>query len=130
MKAGRKPTKGFTERETEIMATLWKNGPMYVREIVAEYPEPRPHVNTISTLIRILEEKGHVGHETTGGSYRYFAKTRQEECRSKTLGRVISDFFNNSYKLAVSELVEEEKLSVDDLREIIDMIEEHKAWEN
>lgn len=125
MKPGRRPTAGLTEREMEIMTALWTHGPMHVREIAALYTDdaPRPHINTLSTIIRILEEKGHVAHEAVGGSFRYYAVTPQDEFRERSLKRLVSNFFNNSYKMAVSALVEEEKVSVDELRDIIRMIE-------
>lgn len=106
------------------MSILWAHGPLFVREMLEYFPEPRPHVNTVSTIVRILEEKGHVSHETIAGSHQYYALTPQTEYRKKSMGRLVRDFFNNSYKMAVSALVEEEKVSVDELREIIDMIEQ------
>ena len=124
MKAGRRPSSGLTEREQEIMSILWAHGPIFVREMLEYFPEPRPHVNTVSTIVRILEEKGHVSHETIAGSHQYYALTPQTEYRKKSMGRLVRDFFNNSYKMAVSALVEEEKVSFDELREIIDMIEQ------
>ncbi len=62
MKAGRKP-QILTEKELVIMRMLWEHGPMFVREMLEIYPEPKPHFNTVSTIVRILEDKGHVGHE-------------------------------------------------------------------
>ncbi len=105
------------------MQMLWDGGPMFVREMLERYPEPRPHVNTVSTIVRILEEKGHVAHEAIGGSHRYHAVARKEDFRERSLRTLVGNFFNNSYKSAVSALVEEEKISVDELREIIDMVE-------
>ena len=102
---------------------LWENGPMFVREMLEIYPEPKPHFNTISTVMRILEEKGHVAHEVFGPTYRYYAVVRKEFFMKKSLAQLVKDYFNNSYKNAVSALVEEEKISVDELREIIDLVE-------
>ncbi len=123
MKAGRKPQQALTDKERVLMQMLWENGPMFVREMVDIYPEPKPHFNTVSTIIRILEEKGHVSHEVIGTSHRYYAVSRKEDFRKRSLAQVVSDYFNNSYKNAVSALVEEEKISVDELKEIIDIIE-------
>ena len=53
----------LTEKEEEIMKLLWEHGQMFVRQMVEYYNEPKPHVNTVSTLVRILEQKGYVGHE-------------------------------------------------------------------
>lgn len=124
MKPGRKPNPLLTEKEMTIMKMLWEHGPLFVREMLMHYPDPKPHFNTVSTLVRILEEKGRVAHETFGSTYRYHAVTRQEEMRDRSLKQVITDYFNNSYKSAVSALVEEEKISLDELKEIIKMVEE------
>lgn len=105
------------------MRMLWENGPLFVREMVERYPEPRPHFNTVATTVRILEEKGYVGHEVLGSSHRFFAIARKNDFRDRSLADVIRDYFDNSYKSAVSALAEEEKISVDELREIIDLIE-------
>lgn len=122
MKAGRKKNI-LTEKETFIMNALWEHGPMYVKEILALYPEPQPHFNTVATTVRILEGKGYVAHEEIGGSHRFHAIARKEDFREKTLANVIKNYFGNSYKNVVSALAEEEKISADDLREILSMIE-------
>ena len=125
----RHKTKGFvmrkkkekiemTDKEEELMRIFWNHGPMFVREIVELYPEPRPHFNTLSTFVRNLEQKGFVSHEAVGGSFRYYAVARKEDFRRKTLGTLIKNYFG-----AVSTLVEEEKISVDELKELIDMVE-------
>lgn len=119
----KKKTNRLTEKEVEIMNLLWEHGPMFVREMLEYYPEPRPHFNTVSTTVRIMEDKGYVAHEDLGASYRYFAVSQPEDFRERSLAEVVKSYFNNSYKLAVSALVEEEKISVDELRELIDMAE-------
>lgn len=122
----RKKSTNLTDKELEVMKILWAHGPMFVKEMLAHYPEPQPHVNTVSTIVRILEVKGYVGHENAGGAYRYFAAKGKEQYQRNSFANLVSSFFDNSYKNAVSALVEEEKLSVDDLREIISMIEKGK----
>lgn len=126
MKPGRKRQE-LTAKEAEIMKMLWERGPLFVREMLELYPEPRPHFNTVSTIVRIMEEKGLVGHEVFGNSHRYFAVARKEEFRSKSFAALIRDYFGNSYKNAVSALAEEEKISVEELREIIDIIERKQS---
>lgn len=121
-KKGRKKSE-LTPREEEVMQMLWENGPQFVRELVGRYPDPKPHFNTVSTVIRGLEEKGYVGHETVGGSYRYHAVRAKEEFRDRSLMALVRGYFNNSYLGAVSALVEEEKVTVDELKELISMIE-------
>ena len=114
----------LTPKEEEIMNFLWNNGPMFVRQLIELYPEPRPHFNTVSTTIRILEEKGYVSHRQLGNSYQYFAAVSAEEFKRKTLKQVISKYFNNSYLGAVSSLVEEEEISLDELKALIQRVEE------
>ena len=122
MKAGRKK-QALTEKEAVIMNMLWEHGPLFVREMLELYPEPKPHFNTISTTVRILESKGYVTHEVFGASHRFEAVAQKTDFRSRSLADVVRDYFGNSYKSAVSALVEEEKISIDELKEIVDLIE-------
>ncbi len=120
------PKKKLTEKESVIMNLLWEHGPMFVREMLEYYAEPRPHFNTVSTTVRILEDKGFVSHEAVGSSHRYQAAVAPDFFRSRSLTQVVKDYFNNSYTQVVSTLVEEEKVSVEELRKIIGMIERRK----
>ena len=122
MKAGKKP-QILTEKETIIMNMLWDRGALFVREMLELYPEPKPHFNTVATTVRILESKGYVAHEEIGASHRFHAVARREDFRNRSLAEVIRNYFGNSYRNVVSALAEEEKISTDELREIIDMIE-------
>lgn len=122
MKAGRK-AQMLTDKEAVIMNILWDNGPLFIRQILEHYPEPKPHFNTIATTVRILEGKGYLTHEEFGPSHRFSAIVRREDFRDPSLAQVIRNYFGNSYRNVVSALVEEEKISTDELREIIDLIE-------
>lgn len=126
MKAGRKQNL-LTEKEAFIMNALWNNGPLFVREILAMYPEPQPHFNTVATTVRILESKGYVAHEEIGASHRFYAVAAKEDFRDRSLADVIRNYFGNSYKNVVSALAEEEKISAEDLREILEMIENNSS---
>ena len=117
----------LSDREAEIMGMLWKRGPLYVREILDSYPDPKPHFNTISTIVRILEDKGYVNRESISGSYRYFAVAEASDFAGRSLAQIIKNYFDGSARAAVSALVEEERISVDELREIIDMVEKNKS---
>lgn len=115
--------KKLTRKEEEAMELFWEKGPMFVKEMLLFYPEPRPHFNTLSTQVRGLEERGYVAHEVFGGSFRYYAAVSREEYSKKTLKGVISKYFNNSYLGVVSSLVKEEKISLDELKELIREVE-------
>ncbi len=105
------------------MNWFWAKGPLFVKELQELYPEPQPHVNTLSTLVRILETKGFVSHKRYGTTYQYYAVVSKEEYSKKSLLGVISHCFDNSCLSAVSSLVKEEKISADDLRALIEQIE-------
>lgn len=115
--------KGLTAKEEEIMGFFWEKGPLFVKELLAFYSDPKPHFNTLSTIVRGLEEKGYLSHEAFGNTYRYFAIVSNDEFRSRTLKGVISKYFNNSYLNAVSSLVKKEEISVDELKQLIEEVE-------
>lgn len=112
----------LTEKEEQIMQILWRHGAMHVREMLDYYPDPKPHVNTVSTLVRILEQHGHVGHEEDNTGYKYHAISQMEDFRRKSLGKLIRNYFNNSYLNAVSTLVQEEAITIDELRALVDKV--------
>ncbi len=118
--------KQLTQKEEEIMERMWDHGPLLVKELQAYYDDPKPHVNTLSTLIKILEEKGFVGHKAiTARCFQYFARISREEYRGGSLEGVVNKFFGKSYLSAVSALVKSEKISVDDLKELIREVEQN-----
>ncbi len=116
----------LTNKEEEIMRTLWKLKKAFVKEVVAELPDPKPHYNTVSTIIRNLEEKGFIGHEAFGKTHRYHPLISKEAYRKKFMQKTISNYFEDSYKNVVSFFAREEKISADELREIIELIEKKK----
>ena len=99
---------------------------MFVRELLSFYDEPKPHFNTLSTVVRGLEEKGFVGHKAYGNTYQYYATVSRDDYRRGTLRGVISKYFDNSYLGVVSTLVQEEKISVEELKELIKQVEDGK----
>lgn len=122
MKRGR-PKSTLTEKEEQIMQMLWHHGPLFVKEMVEHYDEPRPHFNTVATTVRILEQKGYVGHNTISGSHQFYAIADINEFRRSRLSKFIKNYFSNDYLNIVSALVEDEKISVEQLKELIEMVE-------
>lgn len=113
----------LTEKETEIMSRLWQ-GDKTVRELLDDYDDPKPHFNTVSTTVRILVDKGYVEHcGERNGAYVYRARVKQGDMARGTLSQVVKSYFNNSYFSAVSALVKDEKITADELRELIEMVE-------
>lgn len=124
---GRNKTIGLTAREEEIMDIFWEKGPMFVRELLECYDEPRPHFNTLSTIVRSLEEKGYLSHRSYGKTYRYYAVVKRDEYKKDSLFGVIGKYFDASPFNAVSALVRSEKLSADELRSLLEMVEARSA---
>ena len=112
----------LTNKEEEVMNIFWERGPMFVRDIVELYPDPKPHQNTISTIVRTLESKGYVSHKSYGPVYQYFAAVSKNDFGRLTLKNIIGKYFQNSYKKAVSALVDDE-LTVEELKQLVDQIE-------
>ncbi len=113
----------LTNKEEEIMMILWKLKKAFVKEIQAEITEDQPHYNTLSTIVRNLEEKGYVGHNAFGNTHQYFPIVAIEDYRKGFMKTAIDNYFNSSYKSMVSFFAKEEKISADELREILSMIE-------
>ncbi|MCF6214501.1 MAG: BlaI/MecI/CopY family transcriptional regulator [Flavobacteriaceae bacterium] len=113
----------LTHKEEEIIQVLWQLKKAFVKEVVAELPNPKPHYNTVSTVIRKMEDKGFVGHITFGGTHQYFSIISKEDYRKKYMSKTIHTYFDDSYKNVVSYLAQEEKISVAELKEIIQLIE-------
>ena len=105
------------------MNYFWHYGAMFVRDVVMLYDDPKPHFNTVSTMVRTLETKGFLDHEAFGNTYRYRPVVSQEEFSKGVLGSVVTRYFDNSYKRAVSALIEEDKISVSELEELIRMVQ-------
>ena len=116
----------LTNKEEEIMHILWKLEKAFVKEVLAEIKTEKPHYNTLSTIIRNLEEKGYVGHNAFGNTHQYYPKIAKEEYRKGFMNNAIENYFNNSYKSMISFFAKEEKISAEELREILNMIEKKK----
>lgn len=116
----------LTNKEEEVMQALWKLEKAFVKEILAEMPNSKLHYNTVSTIVRKLEEKNFVGHEAFGNTHRYHPLISKEAYSSHFMKNASQKFFDNSYKKMVSFFAKEEKISAEELREILEIIENKK----
>ena len=80
--------KKLTPKEEDILSYFWTNGPLFIRELLELQEEPKPHYNTLSTIVRVLEEKGYIGYRPYGNTYQYYALVSEDEYRNKTLKNV------------------------------------------
>jgi len=122
----RKPSKTFTDKELEIMRVVWELGEASARNIQAQLPGER-HYNSVLTIIRVLEKKGHLTHRSEGKSYIYRARQQPAKSRGHVVGHVIKQVFGGSAASLVLHLVETGDLTEDDLREIRQRLAKRKA---
>ena len=96
---------------------------MFVRELLDHYDEPRPHFNTLSTMVRKLEKEGFLSHMQYGSTFQYFANVTEKDYAKESIFCLVDNYMDNSYQCLVSAFVSEDKISVNELRDIIDQIE-------
>lgn len=116
----------LTNKEEEIMHILWRLEKAFVKDVLAEITEDKPHYNTLSTIIRNLEDKGYVSYNAFGKTHQYYPIVNKEDYKKRFMTAAIDNYFNNSYKNVVSFFAKEEKISVEELKEIIALIENQK----
>ena len=114
----------LTKAEEQIMQILWKKEKAFVKEIVAEFDDPKPAYNTISTIIRILVKKKIVAYHSFGKTHQYYPLILKNDYKKNSLKKMIDGYFNQSYKNLVSFFAKEEDLSIEEMEEIKRLMEE------
>ncbi|NVO21200.1 MAG: BlaI/MecI/CopY family transcriptional regulator [Bacteroidetes bacterium] len=124
----------LTRAEEEIMQILWKKGKGFVNDLLEQFAEPKPAYNTVSTIVRILEKKGFIGHNAFGKTHEYYPLISKEEYTRQFMGNVVQGYFDNSLRKMVSFFTGDDKVSMkemEEIRKIIDkQIEQKKASGN
>lgn len=118
--------KELTKAEEQVMQYLWELEKGFVKDILAQMPEPKPAYNTVSTIIRILEEKGFVDHKAYGKTHEYFPLISKEEYSRFSAGNLLSNYFNGSVKELVSFFVKERELNIEELDDILRSMNKNK----
>lgn len=110
--------KELTKAEEQIMQVLWDLNRAFVKEIIDRLPDPKPAYNTVSTIVRILQNKGFVGHETYGKSHCYYPLVDKDTYTRKFLKNFIGNYFQNSFSQMVSFFAKEENVDLKELEKI------------
>ena len=110
--------KELTKAEEQIMQVLWKLEKAFVKDIIAELPEPKPAYNTVSTIVRILQEKGFVDHEAHGRTHKYFPIIAKKEYSNQFLKNFMGKYFSGSLSKMVSFFVEQNDMDLQDMEEL------------
>jgi BlaI family transcriptional regulator, penicillinase repressor len=120
----KKTGRELTRAEEQIMHILWDKGSGLVHDILREFNDPKPAYNTVSTIIRILEQKGFVGHKAYGRTYEYFPLVTKKDYTKTYFRSFVANYFGNSYKSVASFFTAEENLSVQELEDIRQLMDE------
>jgi BlaI family penicillinase repressor len=118
--------KELTRAEEQLMQVLWQLEKAYVKDVIDLLPEPKPAYNTVSTIIRILETKGFVGHTAFGKSHRYHPIVSKDQYQDFASDKLLSGYFDNSVNRMLSFFVKKEKIDLKEADEIMKLIEKLK----
>ncbi|MEE1884242.1 BlaI/MecI/CopY family transcriptional regulator [Pedobacter flavus] len=118
--------KELTKAEEQIMQIVWQLENCFVKEVVDFLPNPKPAYNTVSTIIRILEVKGFIGHKAFGKSHQYHPLISKESYKRFATEKLLDNYFENSVESMFSFFVKEKKMDLSDMDEILKLIEKIK----
>jgi len=113
-------------QEEEAMQAVWQTGTGFIKDFLDQLDEPKPPYTTLASTIKNLEKKGFLKAEKMGNSFRYAPVINEQEYKKKFMSGFVNDYFQNSYKDLVTFFAKEKKISAGDLKEIINLIENHK----
>jgi len=116
--------KELTRAEEQIMQVLWKLEKGFVKDILEQLPEPKPAYNTVSTIVRILERKGFVGHKAYGKTHEYFALVSRDDYKKSYLKSFLKRYFGSSFQEMVSFFASERDISLEELEEVRKLLNE------
>ena len=116
--------KELTKAEERVMQILWRIDKGFVRDIIEALPEPKPKYSTVSTIARILEDKGFLDHRAYGKSHQYYPLVSKQDYTKVTLGNLVRNYFGGSFKRLVHFFSEHQQMDIQEVNEVIRMLEE------
>lgn len=116
----------LAKREEQIMQVYWDLEKAFIKEIIPHLPDPKPHYNSVATMVKILEDKGFLGHEAFGNVYQYYPVISREEYQQHAMKDIVSQYFDNSYPRMLAFFAKQQNLSEKELTEIIQLIKKNK----
>jgi len=126
LRNNRKYMEKLSAQEEEAMQAVWQTGSGFIKDFLDQLDEPKPPYTTLASTIKNLEKKGFLKAEKLGNSFRYAPAINEQEYKKKFMSGFVNDYFQNSYKDLVTFFAREKKISAGDLKEIINLIENHK----
>ena len=119
--------KPLTKAEEQVMQVLWKLDTPFLREIIDAMPNPKPHQNTIATLLKILVEKEFVGITVMGRQHQYYPLVSKEEYSKRTIKQIVKGYFEGSFSNVVSFMVRENNISIEELESLLQQIKKQQS---
>ena len=119
--------KELTKAEEEIMQVLWELDSAFVKDIISQLPEPKPAYNTVSTIVRILQQKGFVGHEIHGKSHKYHPLITKDAYTRSFMKGFVKKYFSGSYRQMVSFFTKENNLSLNELEQLLKELKDKQS---
>ncbi len=116
----------LTKAEERVMKALWQHDAAFVRDVIAAMPEPKPHANTVNTILKILIEKGFAAIEPVGHLNRFKALVSKEDYSRRTIAQVVKGYFNGSFADMVSFFVADKNLDIDELESVLQSLKNKK----
>jgi BlaI family transcriptional regulator, penicillinase repressor len=113
----------LTKSEEQVMQVLWKIKKGFVKDILEHFEDPKPAYNTVSTIVRILQEKGFVTHKAFGRTHEYYPLVSKNEYSKSHLSTFVNDYFSNSFKNMVSFFAREKSISLKEMEEIVKIMD-------
>lgn len=114
----------LTKAEERIMQILWDIEKGFVKDILEQFPDPKPPYNSVSTIVRVLVKKNIVGYNSYGNTHQYYPLISKEEYSQEFLGRFVNNYFEGSFKKLVHFFSQSDKVDTDDVSEIMDMLKD------
>jgi len=119
--------KPLTKAEEQIMQVLWNLRNAFVKDIIDQLPKPKPHYNTVSTIIKILEDKGFADHESFGKSNRYFPLVAKEDYSKNSMKQFVGNYFDGSFTNMLSFFVKEKDIDIKELETLLKEIKKSSS---
>lgn len=116
----------LTKAEEQIMQVLWQKEEAFVKEIIGDLGEPKPAYSTVSTIVRILETKGFVGHKAYGPTHQYHPLVSKEEYSHFTMKKMVDNYFDGSLKKMISFFSKKEEIDLKEMEEILNLLDKQK----